>query len=270
MNMQRNRRSEPSPELRLAPAPGARVAVLGGCGGFGRAVVDACLAADLRVVVADLPASLERHPPGPGVASALALDATDSDAVAAAFASLDAELGGLDALIFLVGYTLVPPRPLESIEAAEWDDVLAGNLRSAYLVARHAAPVLRRGADPALVMVSSAMGVAPQPGHAPYAAAKAGLIALTKSLALELAPAVRANAIAPSASHTAFMAGGTGRGRDGDDAWFAASRYPVDAIPLGRMCEPADVVGPALFLAGPASGFMTGQVLHVNGGRFMP
>ena len=72
-----------------------------------------------------------------------------------------------------------------------------------------------------------------------------------------------------SAALTAFMAGGTGRDA-GDDEWFTASRYPVDSIPLGRMCEPDDVVGPALFLAGPASRFMTGQVLHVNGGRFMP
>jgi NAD(P)-dependent dehydrogenase (short-subunit alcohol dehydrogenase family) len=106
-----------------------------------------------------------------------------------------------------------------------------------------------------------------QPGYGPYSAAKAGLIALTKTLALENAPLVRANAVAPGAVDTAFLSGGTGR---------AAAPLRLDptahaaAIPMRRIATADDVSLPILFLCGPGAAYMTGQVLWINGGGHMP
>lgn len=261
----------PSEASRLAPPPNSRIAVVGGCGGFGRALVETCLANELEVAVLDLDESLTRHPPPERAAMTLPLDATSDASVEAAFARLAETWSALDALVFLVGFTVVPPRRLTETSPRQWDEIVDGNLRSAYLTARSALPLLERSErDPAIVTVSSGLAYAPLPGFGPYAAAKAGLVALTKALAIESAPHVRANAVAPSASLTAFMGGGTGRGgEDSQHGWFDVDTY-VRGIPLARVCEPADVVGPILFLAGPASAFITGQVIHVNGGKLTP
>jgi NAD(P)-dependent dehydrogenase (short-subunit alcohol dehydrogenase family) len=260
----------PAPDTtRLAPATGARIAVVGACGGTGRPLVRACLASGVRVAALDLAASHDRHPPPPGVLS-LRLDATHEAEVTRAFAAMEAEWRGLDGLVFLVGYTIVPPRSLDEVTAAQFDDIIAGNLRSAFLVTRAALPLLRQAGGGAIVTIASGLALTGFRGYGPYAAAKAGLVALTKVLALENAPAIRANVVAPGAMPTAFLAGGTGRG--GDDAPPAAvdpARY-VPTIPLGRMAVPDDVVGAILFLLSDASRFITGQTLHVNGGRVMP
>jgi len=263
-------RPETALPLSLAPPAGSRIAIMGGCGGFGRPLVEACLAARLRVAVLDLPASIERHAPPDGVTQVLACDATRKDEVDGAFAQLGDRLGGLEALVFLVGYTLTPPPPLADLSVAQWTDVIDGNLKSAFLAAQAAMPLLRAEGGGTIVTVSSGLAYTVLPGFSAYASAKAGLVALTKALAIENAPEVRANAIAPSASQTAFMGGGTARGGDdGGGEWFSEGRI-VSTPPLGRLCEPEDVVGPILFFAGPASGFVTGQVLHVNGGRPTP
>jgi 3-oxoacyl-[acyl-carrier protein] reductase len=117
------------------------------------------------------------------------------------------------------------------------------------------------------VNTASGLAVRVKEGYGPYASAKAGLIAMTKALALENAPLIRANVVAPGAVNTAFLSGGTGRSS-------RAVQLDVEAyaksLPLGRVAEPEDVIGPILFLAGEASRYMTGQVLFVNGGGFMP
>ena len=113
------------------------------------------------------------------------------------------------------------------------------------------------------------LALKPTPGYGPYSVSKAGILALTRLLAQEGAPVVRANAIAPSAVDTAFLRGGTGRG--GDDA--TSARLDLDAylktVPLGRLATAEDVVGPILFLLSNASAYVTGQTLHVNGGLLM-
>lgn len=254
--------------LRLAPPAGSRIAVAGGCGGFGSLIVKALLAADCHVSVLDLPSSLERHQP-PAAVSTFPMDVHDRETVDAAFAALGRQQESLDGLAYLVGYTNTPPEPLETIDDEAWDDIQSGNLRGGFRCLRAATPLLRRAQNAAVVTVSSSLGFNLLSGFAPYGAAKAGLVGLTKAFAVENAPAIRANAVAPSAAHTAFMGGGMGRGgEDASHEWFTGATVPVP--PLGRFCEPADVVGPVLFLLGPASRFMTGQVLHVSGGRFTP
>jgi 3-oxoacyl-[acyl-carrier protein] reductase len=251
---------------RAVPSPGSRVAVVGGCGGIGRAIVAACKDLHLRIAVLDLPQSIEKHPVD---AHFLApLNAARADDVEEAFSQLEAIFDGLETLIFLVGFTLTPPRPTTEIDEAQWNEVLDGNLTSAHLVIRRALPLLRRGNKPSIVTISSGLGVSVMRGFGPYAAAKAGLIALTKTIALEAAPTLRANAVAPSAIQTDFMTGGLGR-HDSDGKWFDPAPY-IPLIPLQKLAEVDDIVGVVLFLASPAAGFITGQTIHVNGGRFMP
>lgn len=217
----------------------------------------------------DLPVSLERFPVPEGVL-ALPIDATNPAAVDGAFRAMDQAFGGLDALVNLAGFANRPV-PFETLGVEEWDETVAGNLRSTYLTCRAALPLLRKGRNAAIVNVASGLALRLLPGHAPYGAAKAGVIAFTKALAVELAPGIRANAVAPGAVDTEFLHGGTGRPPDqpGDPSRLNRESY-VKSVPLGRLAEPADLVGPILFLTGQASRFMTGQVLYVNGGSLTP
>jgi 3-oxoacyl-[acyl-carrier protein] reductase len=154
----------------------------------------------------------------------------------------------------------------DQIPLQEWDDVLAGNLRSTVLLCRHAIPLLEASGDGTIVNVASAMGTRSVPNHGPYAAAKAAVLNFTRTVAIEAAPRVRANAVAPSAVDTDFHRGGTGRDEIADAAndpsIFAAN------VPMGRIARAEDIVGPVLFLAGPNSQFVTGQTLLVNGGTW--
>jgi 3-oxoacyl-[acyl-carrier protein] reductase len=251
----------------LAPPPGSRMAVVGGCGGIGRALVTAALAAGVSVTVLDLAASIARHAP-PRDAWAVTVDAADEQSVAAAFAQVETAWGALDCLVNLCGFNAAV-MPADAVDAAAWDGVIAGNLRAAFLVSRAAVPLIRRAGGGSIVHVSSGIGIYGMAGYGPYAAAKGGLNALAKTLAKENAPAIRVNVVAPSLVDTAFTRGGTGRSNEDGPSAVDAASY-VRNIPLGRIAGPADIVGPILFLAGPAARYMTGQILHVNGGAFMP
>ncbi|MEO7940663.1 MAG: SDR family oxidoreductase [Burkholderiaceae bacterium] len=254
---------------RLGPARGSRMVVLGGCGAIGRALVRSALAADLRVAVWDLPASLTRHPP-PDAVTRHAFDATDETAYPAALQGLPRDWdGAVDILVALAGFT-VGNAPVESLSTATWDEVLDGNLRSTFLVNRAVLPLLRASGAGAIINMASGLAIRAAPGYGAYSAAKAGVLALTRMIAAEAAPTVRANAVAPSAVDTAFLRGGTGRGdEDGQAARLDVAAY-ARSLPLQRIANPDDIVGPILFLAGPASRYMTGQVLHINAGSVTP
>lgn len=257
---------------RLAPRAGSRVVVAGGCGGIGRRLVEACVQTGLKVTVLDLESSIRNHPVPAGV-KAIAVNGTDDGDVVRAFGEVKAHWGAIDHLFFLIGFTLSPPVEIEKVTATQWEEIMAGNLRSAFLMTREAIPLLREAGGGSIVTVASGLGVNLLPGYGPYGSAKAGLIGLTKAIAAENAPLIRANAVAPSAILTAFMGGGTSRGGDDRNSWKwfedGAEKY-VPMIPLRRLAVPEDVVGPVLFLASDSARFMTGQVLHVNGGRITP
>ncbi len=264
---------------RLAPPAGYRLAITGGCGGIGRRLTEAAVAEGLQVAVLDLPDSLGRHAPPAGVA-ALPWDVRDDDGAAQAFAALAGLWdGALDGLVHLPGY-MSPPRLVEELSVAEIDEALSVNLRSAFLAAKAALPMLRKGAGETgnasgLLFAASGLATLVERNTGTYSAAKAGLIALAKGLAKENAPAVRANCIAPGAVDTAFLRGGTGRG--GDTAPTEGQEFPAGmdsgamlaTIPLGRIAVTDDIVGPVLFLLSENARFMTGQTLYVNGGRVM-
>lgn len=249
------------------PPARRRIAVAGGCGGIGRAVVAALLADGQRVAVLDQPEVLERGVPD-ATELALPIDARDSNSVIGCFDNLKQSWGGLDGLVNLCGF-LSAKAPFDDVSDAQWHEDVDGNLTSAFKIARAAADLLRHGTQASAVFVSSGLGVRPLPGYAAYAAGKAGVLALTRQMALELVPTVRVNAVAPGAVQTAFLEGGLGRPKR-DPAEQIDPERVAAGIPMGRIAQPEDVAGPILFLLGPASAYMTGQVLHVNGGSYMP
>lgn len=244
---------------------GRRIAVTGGCGGIGRDLVVALAGAGAHVTVFDLPETLARHAPPDGV-TARVCDCTDPPAVAAALA----EIRALDGLVTLAGFTRARA-PVGDTTLADWDDVIAGNLRATFLACRAALPALRAGTAPAIVTMASGLALKPTPGYAPYGAAKAGVLALTRVLAQENAPWLRVNAVAPGAVDTAFLRGGTASGGDDPDAptRFDHAAY-LRGVPLARLATPQDVTGPILFLLSQAAAYITGQTLHINGGSLMP
>ena len=196
----------------------------------------------------------------------LSADATDEAQVAQAVEGLNDLWGSVDGFVNLCGFTLAR-RPLEDYSLEEWRLIMHGNLDAAYLLTTRLLPLLKAGHDPAIVNVSSSLAVKASSGYGPYASAKAGVLALTRMLAEENAPIVRANAVAPNAVRTEFLTGGTGR--DANAGLLDLEAYGK-SLPLQRVAEPLDVVGPVLFLLSPASSFMTGQTLHINGGLWAP
>lgn len=249
---------------RLGPPPGARVAVVGGCGGMGRALVQALLDTGVEVAVLDLPSSLRQHEP-PSQAMALPVDVSDEASVVAAFGRVGERWGYLDGCVNTAGF-FKHWMPLAELPAAGLDEIIAGNLRGQFLCAKAALPLLRARGGSSLVSVASTMASDVVKGYTHYGAAKAGVVALVKGLARENAPVVRVNAVAPGLTNTAFLTGGTGRERvfDGINGDSYAKR-----VPMKRMAEPIDMTGPILFLLGPASGFVNGETLMVDGGVYV-
>jgi 3-oxoacyl-[acyl-carrier protein] reductase len=243
-----------------------RLLVAGGCGGIGRSLVQAALNQGARVAVLDLPASIERHRPPPGVVC-LAADAADRDGLSRACQQLGDQWGGLDGAVNLIGF-MAAAQPLAQTPSAVWDEVMRGNLDAAHALSAALQPLLARGEGSSLVHVASGLGMVARPNYGPYSIAKAGLIMMTRQLALEWAPAIRVNAVAPSAVDTAFLRGGTGRSDESQPTRFDIAAYGR-SIPLGRIAQPYDIVGPILFFLSDAACYVTGQTLQVNGGAFM-
>ena len=151
------------------------------------------------------------------------------------------------------------PTPIQSCSEAEFDAMLASNLKGPYFLIQSLLPALQK-AGGAIVNIVDVHVEQPLPDFNAYCAAKAGLASLTRSLALELAPAIRANGVAPGAILW-----------PGEEAQFdnQAMQDTIERTPLGRLGEPEDIARAVRFLATEAP-FITGQVLAVDGGRTLP
>jgi len=227
--------------------------VTGAGRGIGRAIV-ADLAAEAWVGGLDLDFG-----DGPGAAHArFDGDVRDAAAVARAVDSVVAERGGLDWVVCAAG--IVRDRISWKLTDADWDAVLAVNLTGAFHVARAAAPHLRRSPAGRLVFIGSINGLRGKVGQANYAAAKAGLVGLARTLALELArDEVTVNVVAPGFVDTAMTAG-------------LPEQVRAEALartPLGRAGRPGDVAAAVRFLCSDAAAFVTGVVLPVDGGQLL-
>jgi len=239
--------------------------VTGGAGGIGRAVADRFFQEKYFLVLLDL-----NDEAGKSVAAELSqrgapvmflpANLTQEGEVKTAFEKLIAAHGHVDILVNVAGGSL-HRHPLEDFPLAHWRAVIDANLTSTFLCCRAVAALMKSQKSGSIVNISSDIGFSGDAGRSAYAAAKAGILGLTKTLALELAPfGVRANVVAPGRIATPRV-----RANYTDAEWVAAAKR----IPLGHAGNPEDVAETVAFLASDASKHMTGQTLHVNGGRIM-
>jgi NAD(P)-dependent dehydrogenase (short-subunit alcohol dehydrogenase family) len=235
-----------------------RVAIVtGGASGIGRGIVLKLLDAGASVLVADIaaePASAPRS-------MHMQVDVARPEDVQRMVTLALNTFGRLDFLVNCAGNAHVGPVVDMPFEA--WRSVLDIHLTGTFLCCRATIDplVASRGR---IVSISSTYAYKGRPNGAHYSAAKAGIVALTKVLAGELAPHVNVNAIAPGPIDTPRWRGGL------SDAEYAAKKARrIQDIPLGRIGQPEDIASAAVFLLGPASQWITGSVLHVNGGEFM-
>lgn len=242
-----------------------QIAIITGAGqGIGRAVALGLAREGAHVVIAEMDEEnalkVERELAHAGKKClAVPTDVSREDSVQAMVRRCLDEFGSVDILVNNAGIYRVSP--VEDMAEEEWDRVIATNLLGAFLCARAVVPALMERRRGRIISVSSAIALKGAKNSAHYAASKAGIIGLTKALALELAPyGITANAICPGLTDTAFPR----RYRTDAEIYAAAER-----IPLGRIGKPEDVAGVAIFLASDAASFITGQALVANGGEIM-
>ncbi len=195
-----------------------------------------------------------------GVAMTVRADVSRVGDIEAMMAAVHSAYGRLDVLVNNAG--IFPRVDFLQMRESDWDPVLAVNLKGTCFATLAAAKLMIAGAEGGSVinLASSAIDGAPRAVH--YAASKGGIVAMTRAMALELAPhRIRVNAIAPGLTNTR-------QPRFGLTEEQIATRSA--AIPLGRMAEPQDIAETAAFLMTAASAMITGQTLHVNGGAYRP
>ncbi len=244
---------------------GKAAIVTGASRGIGRAVAlefaargaDVALVGRDRAALEETAALAREWRPDANV-PVLAADVADPDAVDAAVAAALEALGRLDFAVANAGQTL--DALLVRIKPDDLDRLMAVNLQSAfYLCSAVSRPMMRRRSG-SIVLVSSVVGLAGNAGQAAYAATKAGLLGLAKSLAKELGSRnVRVNAVAPGLIETAMTA----------DLPEAARTHFLQNTPLGRPGTPEDVSGVVAFLCSDWAGYVTGQTIVVDGGFLM-
>lgn len=247
-----------------------KIVVVGGCGGIGKALVKHCINEKMRIAVLDLPKSIVENPVDSAVECIISIDATNEQEIKNAFDELSNLWGSVDHVVILSGFTN-PLFSIETLETSMWNETVDGNLKSTFLCCKYGLPLLKKSSKGSIVTTSTGIAAIGPSGYAPYAAAKAGIIALTKTLAKEASPTIRVNCIAPGAVKTPFLGKGTGRGgREGDKPERVDLEQFVKLVPLGYVAEADDIAEPIMFLLSSAARYITGHTLHINGGSLMP
>src|SRR5215470_4703102 len=240
--------------------------VTGGASGIGQAVVERLSRDDFTGVILDIneeggkqvAAEIQAHGKQ---AIFIRLDVTQEVEVQKTFQKIISDHGRVDVLVNVAGGSLHRHK-IEEFPLDHWQAVIDVNLTSTFLCCRAVVREMKNQKSGAIVNISSDIGFSGDAGRSAYAAAKAGIVGFSKTLALELAPYnVRANVVAPGRIATKRV-----RATYSDAEWEAAAKR----IPLGHAGEPEDIAEAVAFLAGDSSRHMTGQTLHVNGGRIMP
>jgi NAD(P)-dependent dehydrogenase (short-subunit alcohol dehydrogenase family) len=169
-------------------------------------------------------------------------------------------LDGLDGVVNCAGFPSVAS--LSELEEPDWQKAISVNLTAPYMICRAALPWLERSAHASIVNIASAVGVLPmRTTGISYAASKAGLIGLTRTMAVTLAPKIRANAVCPGLTNTPMIGfRGLPQTPEEQQAWVAP-------YPLGRIAEPHEIAHVVAFLLSPAASYVTGAVYTADGGR---
>ena len=191
-----------------------------------------------------------------GRAWCVSLDMGDAADVQRAVAEVEGLTDGiLDVVVLNAGHNILTP--LASLEPDEWDAIVRMNLSGTFYLLRAIRPLLKAGAS--IVTVASVAAHTGAPHHAHYAAAKAGIINLTKSAARDLAPDIRVNCVSPGLTRSAM----------GEMTVAGTADNLVAKLLAGRMAEPEEIARAIVFLASPAASFVYGATFDVNGGRDM-
>ncbi|WP_246999999.1 SDR family NAD(P)-dependent oxidoreductase [Halosolutus gelatinilyticus] len=238
--------------------------VTGGGRGIGRAIAVELATAGAAVVPAarstdEIETVAETIDDDGGDALAVPADVTDPDDVTNAIAAAEDAFGPVDVVVNNAGFN--PDDALgrpEDVPAESFDRVLGVNLDGAYEVTTAAADSLLESDGGSVINVASVGGLVGLPRQHPYVASKHGLVGLTKSVALDWAPDVRVNAIAPGYVSTELT--------EDLEANEELRRSILDRTPLGRFADPEEIAGPAVFLASDAASYVTGAVLAADGG----
>lgn len=239
---------------------GRTALVTGAASGIGRAIAAHYLAAGARVVLADRDPHVVDAASELGADDGLVFDATDERQVTDVVAAASAALGRIDILV--TSHGILTQSPLADMPLKQWQETLDIDLNSVFLLNRAVLAGLLDQGGGRIINVASQLGIKGGESVAHYAAAKAGVIAMTKSLALEVSSrGVLVNAIAPGPIETPLLAGI-------DDDWKAAKRAE---LPLGRFGTADEVAPTAVLLASdPGGNLFVGQVLGPNAGDVMP
>lgn len=240
--------------------------ITGGANGIGRAVAHRMAAGGMSVVIADFDGAAAESVKSEiaesgGKAEALSVDVTRANEIKALVTDVGKRYGQIDVLANIAGGSFYTKR-IEEFTWAEWKEVIDVNLKGTFLMCREVAPIMQRQKRGRILNTASNYGLTGASLRTPYAAAKAGIIAFSKSLAQELAPyGILVNIVAPGPTDTPRV-----MGKESPEA----RRQRWSNIPLGRTGRPEDIAEAFYFLTTPESAWITGQTFHVNGGLVTP
>jgi 3-oxoacyl-[acyl-carrier protein] reductase len=239
--------------------------VTGAARGIGQAIADRLADNGSVVIYTDLDEAGARAAAQLHDARALKLDVTRPDEIAAVVERIVVDHGQLDILVNNAGINTMAHRvTIDEFPRDEWDRILAVDLTGLYEMSRATARVMRDRGSGRIINIASIVGLVPLRLQCAFVAAKAGVVNLTRAMALELGPhGILVNGVAPGSTLTE----GTRQLFYGEDGSFRSQvQRMLDHVPLGRPAEPAEIAVAVLFLADPENSYMNGHMLTVDGG----
>lgn len=245
----------------MARLEGKTAIVTGGASGFGAGIVRKFAAEGARVMIADINIDAAEALAKEIGGKAVEVDVSNNDSVNGMAAAALLAFGKLDILVNNAGVSHMPAA-LDEISEADFDRVIAVNVKSVYLTARHLVPHFKSRKTGSILNIASTAAVSPRPRLSWYSASKGWMTTATSAMAVELAPlGIRVNAINPVAGETPLLKTFLGEDTPEMRAKFLAT------IPIGRFSQPEDIGNAACYLCSDEASMVTGVALEVDGGR---